>query len=321
MSLQSAMDLGYRFYREPPLKNVDCEALRPINLHARYLHDLLDLATLNPGFMFDQEQAAGDWNRIKQWLRMAAGLRFVEVEPHDDDSSYMCGPAHDYAYAHNYLACLYATEETRLIYAWSAVEQLLGSIAVPRYPGIDDKHIYDRGAALLSESFPLPTLPPHYLYVYSHLMDHLANDKERRADRRLRAATKLRDSRTQAGILLTAGNAMRNFPAHGDVDVPEPQDWAGAGSTRVEVLPSELHAHRLATRGLLLSLQMLLALTCDFTSSAHSDVHYVVPWLHESCDHLPLIFSVPLSTLLLRAHIEPVRENEIEDSFFTEWCN
>lgn len=268
-SMSDLARLGYRLYKKPPLKNVDCDCLLTINEHARVLYDLLE--DIQPASASQPGATSNDWDRVRQWIQMAAGLEFVSVERLDDDSTLMCGTAADYQYAHNYLASLYATEETRLIYVWSAVERLLGIADIPSYKNIQKKHVYDRAAALLSETFSVERLPLHFLDVRAHLNAHIRNDPELRSDRRLKAASEIRPWRSDAGTLLTIGNAIRNFPAHGDVNVPEPGDWFDAGSKWLSALPCELHARRLATRGLLLSLQLLLAITCRYREDIEID--------------------------------------------------
>jgi hypothetical protein len=62
-------------------------------------------------------------------------------------------------------------------------------------------------------------------------------------------------------VLLAAANQLRHLPAHGDVTIAEPLSWSEEESAEARRFPVHLHATRLATRALALSIQMLLIAT------------------------------------------------------------
>jgi len=59
-------------------------------------------------------------------------------------------------------------------------------------------------------------------------------------------------------MLLAAANDLRHLPAHGALDIPEADAWGPDEPVISKSTELLLHAPRLATRGLALSIQMLL---------------------------------------------------------------
>lgn len=205
-----------------------------------------------------------EWAMVEQWLGMAAGLRFVDVEFLDGRDSWLCSAAGEYNDAYNSLVSAYATEQSRLLYVWSAMERLLRLLVLP--DGVPEKYKtrYSRAAALLSESYRSRELPEHYSCIYRHLRQHIENDAALMSDRGLTRSMSITSWRTGPGLLLAMGNAMRNIPAHGADGVPTLTDWDRDNPVSEVALSTAYHAPMLATRGLLLSIQMLLAESCNY---------------------------------------------------------
>lgn len=259
MTISSIMDAGFTNYKPPQLSNIDCRSMRRIDHHARYLRRILgsvSIAMVDPGV--DNAVVAREWQRVEQWLEMAAELRFVDIERLEDDASaWMCGSARRYNAAHNNIACDHATEQLRLHYVWSATERLLKILNLPQIPGKKSASRYSRAGVLLTARVSSDDLPEHYLCTLKHLRNHIRGESELASDPAAIDAVTEHSWRSESAMLLAAGNALRHIPAHGDTEVPEPDDWHEDTEERTDALPTTLHAPRLGARGLLLSLQML----------------------------------------------------------------
>ncbi len=307
---------GYCTYKPPPLKNIDCPKLRTIDEHARYLARLVGtLAPTRTNPDVPPGVVALEWSRVRQWLEMAAGLRFVDVERlENDQSTWMCSSAAKYNEAHNNLASDYATEQMRLHYIWSAVERLLEVIDLPTVPQKEANRRYNRAGLLLTQSFARAEVPEHYECVLRHLFGHATGDSGLSADRPLQRAFEKAPWRSGVAMLLAAGNALRNIPAHGDATVPEAADWGDESDDVDQSLPAVLHAPRLGARGLLLSLQMLLSQTSAYDDQRDLIAPIAGWWTCDkdgrwSRDHEP-----DLTRLLLTAQLKPpYADDDLED--------
>ena len=66
----------------------------------------------------------------------------------------MCSSARQYKNAHSDVAAsAYATEQTRLHYAWSAVERLLEILVLPRISDRQANRRYNRACLLITSRF------------------------------------------------------------------------------------------------------------------------------------------------------------------------
>ncbi|MFB4293444.1 hypothetical protein ACBI99_37805 [Nonomuraea sp. ATR24] len=308
MDISSLMTAGYSVYKPPPLDNIDCPDLRSIDDHARHLKRVFNAIAPTPDLLeenISMQAFTNEWMRIQQWLEMAAGLRFVDIERFEDDgSTWLCGSAVRYNDAHNNIASDWATEQIRLHYVWSAIERLLKVIrlpSIPRETAYDRRYI--RAAKYLTQRVPTTQLPVHYNCTLRHLRKHVMQDSDLTSVRRMFEATPIR---SEAAMLLAAGNAMRNIPAHGDGTVPEPEDWSEEpieGQDRL-ALPYVLHAPRVATRGLLLSLQMLVTQI----ATENSTENWSMPepgWWIQSDGVWRRDISPSSKQLLATAHLKP----------------
>lgn len=265
MSMSELLSEGYRFYKATPLSTVDCVALRGLDDHARGLKAIIEFLGLpaHKPHMTDKE-IRHEWTQVEQWLGMAAGLRFVDIEFLDGRDSWLCSVAGDYNDAHNSLVSAYATEQNRLLYVWSAAERLLKLLILPDNVPDKFRNNYNRASSLLTQSYELADLPEHYMCVYEHLCQHVQNDTALQSEKSLSRSLLKTSWRREPGLLLSIGNSMRNIPAHGVDTGPAVTDWDRDDPRSEVALSTAYHAPMLATRGLLLSIQMLLATSCQY---------------------------------------------------------
>ncbi|MFD4226747.1 hypothetical protein [Streptomyces sp. NPDC058545] len=258
MNLSDLIADGYRFYRKPTHVKVDCSDMRPLEDHLWHLADIFsDLHAQHLSTLVNIH--ALERHRIEQWLRVAASLQVVDVDMsyHAPDVQY-CGRAFEYSSAVSDLTSMYATEYTRLLYTWSAVERLLKIMdlpSLPTFPG--HKKIvgtWNKATYFLTQRSHGEPLE-HYVCTMKHLRRHVDQDVSLKGNKRLVGKFSVLPWRSTPGILLAVANELRNTPAHGDLSIPEPTGW---GEEQSRDLPVTLHVPRLAVRGLLLSLQMLI---------------------------------------------------------------
>jgi len=124
-------------------------------------------------------------------------------------------------------------------------------------------------------------------------------------DKALRGAFQKAPWLSEAAMLLAGGNALRNIPAHGDATMPEPDDWDDESSDTQGTLPSVLHAPRLGTRGLLLSLQMLVSETAAGDLRGSWIAPEVGWWVKEANGEWARDNAPGAKQLLFTAHLKP----------------
>lgn len=248
----------YGVYRRLPQADVDCSAMRPLTEHLVLLakalpqigpNQLARPLPVEPGVYSAEVRLA------TQWLRLSAGLQHVDVDLSvSDGMPYLCSSAMDYLDAENTLTAQYATEFTRLQFAWNALERLLR--VLPLDPVTAAPGNFNSATQLLADHFSEPDLPPHFGCVLKHLSAHMQRDPVLAGIRKLQRSLDETPWRTASGMLLAAANQLRHVPAHGDLTIPQPETW---GEDADDQLPRSLHPPRLAVRGLALSTQMLFA--------------------------------------------------------------
>lgn len=257
----AASSPGHLSYQPPETAGVDCDAMRPLEEHARHLDYLLE-RLLEPNSQASRLPDPGElnfeWAQVRQWLSMVAGLRYVDVIPVQNNYWGMCERADEYDDAKNYLVSDIATEETRLLYAWGATERLMKMLRLPSLPSRQaNRRDYNRASALIDSLPEAQRRLDHYSCVRKHLVRHANGDRDLARDRGLREATELRPWRSEESALLAIGAALRNLPAHGESSYGEPDTWRDEPGPRA--LPTAAHASRLGCRGLLLTVQQLLS--------------------------------------------------------------
>lgn len=289
--------------------------MRTIDEHAKILRRALDgisLAALNPEVPKKHEDLPSvEWERVRKWLALAGGLRHVEVQRFEDDAL-LCSTAADYAEADNYIVSHYAIENVRLQYVWNGIERLLKFLPLPdlkSYPGD-----FNRVQHLLSISDSDRWIPTYFSCVTKHLTAHITEDTAYKSDKRLLASTRpTREWRNHSGTLLDVGNRLRNFPAHGQIDVPEPAGWGEEERASGHVIPATLHAPRLATRGLLLSLQLIIATVISRDERLHAfDGPELGWWLREKDGSWKRSENPSVQSRLRSIHLEPPQADDAE---------
>ena len=258
----------------------------------------------------ERGEAEAEWERIRQWLGMLAGLRYVDVVPWDNRYWGLCERAEAYDDEKNDIVTDMATEETRLLYAWGAIERLMKALKLPPVPDKRADKPYNRASLVITKAFPPERALPHYSHVLRHLKDHVARDYGLAADRALRRAGEERPWRSENAQLLSLGKAMRNIPAHGESAYPEPTDWNESNGPRRRRLHPAAHAPRLATRGLLLSLQQLLAATTEMAPGAEFEAEEFGWWVQSTDGSWRRVEEPRLTDLLRSAHLQPPDDDD-----------
>lgn len=249
---------GYGVYRRPERVSMGSSELRPLENHLWHLSEICaDLSIGCSGVTNSDLELGSEWGRVILWLRMAAGLGHVEIDlAYGEPDLFLCGRAADYHEAVSDCTSAFTTEQTRLLYAWNAVERLLKTLPLPSVS--EAPSAFNRATRLLMDHWDGRELPRYFDPVLNHLCFHVENDPWLLRERRLRTAFEVTPWRTKSGFLLAAANQLRHLPAHGDLDMPQPVTWGTEAPSGSEQVASALHLPRLAARGLALSLQMLL---------------------------------------------------------------
>jgi hypothetical protein len=238
---------------------------------------------------------------------MGAGLRYVDVDlAYGNPDPILCRTAADYEAAANETASLDATELTRLQYIWNSVERLLQVLRLASVPAAPGR--FNAATMLLKAYWSERELPAHYSCVLRHLREHVEKDPALRGQRRLSTSIKEAPWRGPSGVLLAAANQLRHLPAHGDVAIAEPVAWSEEESAESSRFPVRLHATRLATRALALSLQMLLIATeAPFVLTGWREP--TNGWWVLTDDRWQQALDVSAVKLLEQAHLQPPDED------------
>jgi hypothetical protein len=248
----------FNFYRKPGTVHVDCDAMWTLEQHLWHLAEIVeDLSLPVDGASIDREPLISEWPRVSQWLKAAAGLRCVDIdlafgEPYLE----MCPAADAYFAAASNVASAFMTEQTRLHYSWNAVERLLEVLSLDAVPAAPGR--YNAATKRLNDYWVDRSLPQHFDCVSQHLRQHVQHDPGLKDQRRLQKALTETPWRGPSGTPLSLASQLRHLPAHGDLALPEPATWGEDEPAPNEHLGQRLHAPRLASRGLLLTIPMLL---------------------------------------------------------------
>lgn len=301
MTLHDLLRDGYRLYRPDPGPHVDCAKLRALEVHLGYLAAVVDTVAHSPaGFT----RTSGEWQRVSQWLRMAAGLEHIVIDMFiGQPKSYLCGAAADFEFQHSTEAEHLVREQTRLQLTSNALDRLLHLVDPPAPKGVNGRH--NAATALLARHWGGKSPLEHYDCVLAHLRRHLATDAELVGQRNLREKVAEAPWRAHNGLLLAACNQLRHLGAHGDITLEYPNDWRD-GLNRTAFLES-LHVPRIGSRGVALSIQMLL-LTLPISTSTASDLCAPTSsgWpVRTEAGRWALEESAELTTVIAQAHLEP----------------
>lgn len=257
MSISRLLGDGYNVYRKPEALRVDCAEMRTLEDHLWHLSEVFqDVGLKAPSDpAIRQEAVPREWPRVSRWLQMAAGLRCVDIDiAYGEPYLPLCGRAEEYHAAASNVASVYVTEQARLQYTWNATERLLKVLRLPAVSRARGN--FNAATKLLHDHWAHREPLAHVDCVLRHLRAHAEGDPELCGG--LQAALQEAPWRGQSGLLLAAANQLRHVPAHGDLAVPQPGTWGEDEPPPSEHVARLLHAPRLASRGLALSLQMLL---------------------------------------------------------------
>ncbi|RAJ52537.1 hypothetical protein K376_05994 [Streptomyces sp. PsTaAH-130] len=260
MNFSDLLNEGFLFYKRTPVEKFECDELRELENHLWYMAQMLaDLNCAALGYFIPSSEGRPEVDRIVQWLQMAASLRIAHIDMSDHAPGvYLCKGMSEYYASDSELTSAYATEYTRLLYTWCSVERLLQVLQLPSLPRFDGwkKVKNDRWNSATYSLLNTP-VPDHYNCIAEHLKRHVQKDPDLSNMPQLLQAFEVTPWRSTSGSLLLAANRLRNMPAHGDLSIPTPV----LGDERIKIKQQlALHAPRLAVRGLLMSMQMLL--TC-----------------------------------------------------------
>lgn len=304
------MDMGYHAYPRREAVRADCADMRPLEEHLWHLSTVLqDMWPAKGGLAISPDDLSDEWPRISQWLRLAAGLRYVDVDMAYGEPMALCRPAFEYESAASELASRLVTEQTRLHYVWNAVERLLRVMKIPPVPGNRGRFV--AAANLLRSAWSSRDLPDHYSHVAEHLRQHCLYDPGLRDNARLQRALEDSASLDESGRLLIVGNQLRHPNAHGDFTVPAPSSWGSDSEAERPATERRLHAPRLAARGLALSIQMLLGGTGAELELGILNTPFDGWWVREGQDwHRE--FEPSPERLLTDAHLPPPDDDQDE---------
>ena len=181
------------------------------------------------------------------WFWMASSINNVDFDGIRYDCAFsMCRPAYEYEKEKQTLHARLVNELTIFLYAYSGFESMLNEFSLKKCPSNKGKintarfFLQER----YSENFNSITLYKNLLSVLRELMRKSSLNKYEKYF----SIDKCTDIN---GVGLKIIYKIRNKLAHGDYNFPEPADWSYK-------LPFEPEITKVATRILLLSIQMLM---------------------------------------------------------------
>ena len=220
--------------------------------------------------------ATFDWYSVAEWLILSAGVKSVSIVTNGlDEGDSMC--PNPYEEERGRAASRVATELTRLLFVWGAVDRVMaltlkdeedmGNEGLPRR---FSKHIGSRCASL-----------PHQTCAAQNLLLYLDSHESCSFRRVSNASKKLSECVVSQGTL--AATQVRNALSHGSIPWPEIDDRSAELGTRIG---------RMACRVLLFAVQNVMC-------NAVSPVAQTSEWSDEN-GHYEL---VPVKDLLPSAHL------------------
>lgn len=210
----------------------------PIKLHLRGITE----------YFIAKEPHASE--SIVNWLWIASSIDSINFDGIRYDCAYsMCRPAYEYEKEKQKLYVSLINELTIFLYAYSGFESLLNDFSLPKCPINDGK--INSAKYFLKENYSknFNTIP-----LYSDLLSILRILIRKSSLKKFEKCFSVDDCTDINGIGLKVIYKIRNKLAHGDYHFPEPGDWSYE-------LPCEPEIAKVATRIILLSIQMLLIST------------------------------------------------------------
>ncbi|MHB1571789.1 MAG: hypothetical protein ACYC0H_21655 [Solirubrobacteraceae bacterium] len=272
LSMQTAAELMIvDLYR---CQSNEDEPLASLEAHAWNLMSILEDPDLDGSW---QSDGSGLWDEVADWLRFASGLREVVIDSARFDASVMtCKGADAFEAERSEQLTAVATDLTRIIYVWNAVERMRAAMEAPGNAGTAAAL-----ADLLSAYGQSRYVPSHYQCNIRALRAAVGEDPG--LDEAARVLARADDDDPTAALRALA--KVRNVLVHGVLRLPS------AGVAGEAILRRVLVA-KLTARAGLFSIQML----------AH--LHYESHGAHErTAWDRELALDAPVTDVLAKVHL------------------
>lgn len=187
------------------------------------------------------------YDSIVNWFWIASSIDSVHFDGIRYDCAYsMCRPAYEYEEEKQKLHVKLINELTIFLYVYSGFESLLNDFSLPKYPSSNGK--INSAKFFLKENYSknFNSIP-----LYSDLLSVLESLIRKSSLNKYEKSFSIDNCTDINGVGLKVIYKIRNKLAHGDYSFPEPGDWSSE-------LPCEPEITKVATRIMLLSIQMLM---------------------------------------------------------------
>jgi hypothetical protein len=217
-------------------------SVHPLEVHAHALsRALFEVAEQDI-----EVKSGGGWELAGDWLRIAAGVERTDVNTAAHDESVMfCRGAWEYETDRSAVVSRFATELSRFLFTWGAVESVIAAIRPPRPASCSGST--SAACLYLLNSGEDGLL--HYDCCVRQLKALSLNTSLVRDPEKMFRTT---ETRGVPGVGLYVAGALRNRIAHGAPRIPDAIASSGPDTSHAELV-------RTATRAILYSIQMLLA--------------------------------------------------------------
>jgi hypothetical protein len=251
------------------------EPLATLEAHAWNLMSVLEDPDLGGS---GQNDGSGLWDGAAEWLRFASGLHEVVIDSARFDSSVMmCKGADAFEAKRSEQLTAVATELTRIIYVWNAIERTRSILGVPGKTGT-----VAALADFLTAHAQVRHLPSHYRCNVCALRAATAGDAS--LDEAARMLARSEDDNPAAAIR-TIGK-VRNVLVHGALRLP-------SASVSSDTILRRILVAKLTARAGLFSIQMLASLHYE----SHGERERKMIWDRE------LALRAPAPDVLAKVHL------------------
>lgn len=184
---------------------------------------------------------------VVNWLWIASSIDSINFDGIRYDCAYsLCRPAYEYEKEKQKLHVRLINELTMFLYVYSGFESLLNDFALPKCPINDGK--INSAKYFIKENYSINF---NAVPLYSELLSILRNLIRKSSLKKYENCFSIDNCTDINGVGIKVIYKIRNELAHGDYNFPEPGDWSSE-------LPCEPEITKVATRIILLSMQMLL---------------------------------------------------------------
>jgi hypothetical protein len=220
----------------------DDEPLATLEAHAWNLMSVLEDPDLDGSW---QNDGSGLWDGVAEWLRFASGLHEIVIDSARFDSSVlMCKGADAFEAERSEQLTAVATELTRIIYVWNAIERTRSIMEAPGKTGT-----VAALADFLVAHAQARHLPSHYQCNVCALRAAIAGDVG--LDEAARVLARVEDNDPAAAI--RAIGKVRNVLVHGVLRLP-------SACVSSDTILRRVLVAKLTARAGLFSIQMLARL-------------------------------------------------------------